>query len=574
MKLFKKASLGLAVAFIATGASAQSLKDAQTAIDAEQYDKAKSILKNLVESKPKDGENYFYLGDVYLITDYPDSAKTYFQQGLEAAPKFKLNKVGLGAVELAQGNESAAETQFKEATEKLKRKDYLENLYIGRAYMNPNLEKPDYQKALTYLEKAKEANQKDAAIFSSLGDAYFGLKDNSNAYMNYRDASDMDNSFTRGKVQMTVISKQAKAFPEAIQDLEAIIQQNPDYAPAYRELAETYYLYARNATKTEDYEARNQKAVEEYKKYMDRTDYSLDSRMRYADFLILAKDYAALEEQANEMAKIDQVNPRILRYLGYAAYQNKNYESSQKALTDFLGKVEDTRVIADDYYFLGLSQVMQAKETSDTTLLSSGVANLTKAVDRDSLLAEDLSDVAKASFDEKDFSTSGALFKAAAQAEGSKTINYDLFYWGYSQYFNYALAQQAGEEPSKDLLKDADKAFAQVNEATPDMPEAYLFRARVNRTLDNEEQPEGLAIPHYEGYIKVIEEKGGDALKRAVAAGYVNEAYNIVAADKVFHEDYTEARELLQKSLSYNPEDEYAKQTLDQLEPDPATARQ
>jgi hypothetical protein len=37
------------------------------------------------------------------------------------------------------------------------------------------------------------------------------------------------------------------------------------------------------------------KAIDNYEKYMSLTDYSLNSRMRHADFLILVKDYKALE---------------------------------------------------------------------------------------------------------------------------------------------------------------------------------------------------------------------------------------------------------------------------------------
>ncbi|MEH6305006.1 tetratricopeptide repeat protein [Olivibacter sp. CPCC 100613] len=568
----RAASVGLAIAFIASGASyAQSLQDAQVAIDAEQYAKAKSILKNLVQNKPKDAENYFYLGDVYLVTNYPDSAKTFFQQGLEADPKDNLNKVGLGAVALAQGNGAEAEKLFTEATEKTKKKDYLENLYVGRAYMNPNLENPDYKKALPYLEKAKEANQKDALIPSSLGDAYFGMGDASNAYTNYRDAYDLDNTFTRARVQMTIISKQARAFPEAIQDLNTIIQEHADYAPAYRELAETYNAYAQFATKSEDYNSRIQEALKAYKQYMDLTDYSLDSRMRYADFMIKARDYKNLEEQANEMAKLDKVNPRILRYLGYAAYENGNYPSSQKALTDFLSKVEDNREIPQDYYFLGLSEIRIASDTTkatDTTLLAQGIANLTKAVQADTTwkTAEDVSAEAKETFDAKRFELAGALFKAAAQAPKSKTYNYDVFYWGYAQYFNYAMAYQAQKNPSKSILEDAISAFTKVNEVAPDMAEGFLFKARSERLLDDPENPKGLGVETFKKYIEVVEAKGAEAQTANVKRS-LSEAYDVVAADLVNKEDYQGARDLLEKSLSVNPNDEYAKQTLEQLKP-------
>ena len=57
---------------------------------------------------------------------------------------------------------------------------------------------------------------------------------------------------------------------------------------------------------------------------MKLTDYSLTSRMRHADFLVLAKDYKALEMEANKMKELDKVNPRIFRYLGYSSYENGN----------------------------------------------------------------------------------------------------------------------------------------------------------------------------------------------------------------------------------------------------------
>src|SRR5690606_17703905 len=184
------------------------------------------------------------------------------------------------------------------------------------------------------------------------------------------------------KVQMAVISKEAYAFPEASADLKTIAEENPTFAPTYRELAETYYLWSRRSTTTEDYNAKLQEALSHYKKYMDLTDYSLESRMRYADFLILAKDYKTLEVQANEMAKIDKMNPRILQYLGYAAYENGNYQDSKKAITDFIAKVEPGRLIARDFMFLGMADLRLATDTTtkklDMASVNSAVQNLEK----------------------------------------------------------------------------------------------------------------------------------------------------------------------------------------------------
>src|SRR5690554_7913079 len=80
MKTIKFLSLFL----IGFSLQAQDLQQAKNAIDAEQYQKAKTILKSLVNSNPDKGENFFYLADIYLIQKDQDSAKIYLDRGLKA----------------------------------------------------------------------------------------------------------------------------------------------------------------------------------------------------------------------------------------------------------------------------------------------------------------------------------------------------------------------------------------------------------------------------------------------------------------------------------------------------------
>src|SRR5690606_9649635 len=288
------------------------------------------------------------------------------------------------------------------------------------------------------------------------------------------------------------------------------------FAPTYRELAETYYLWSRRSTTTEDYDAKLKEALSHYKKYMDLTDYSLDSRMRYADFLILAKDYATLEVQANEMAKIDKMNPRILRYLGYAAYENGNYQESKKAITDFMAKVEKERLIARDYMFLGLADLRLATDTTTKTvnreLVTSAVQNLTSAVKMDSTIAEDLNDVGMGFFKDQQYGTAARVFEVATLNPESKNYLYDYFYLGYSLYFDYVLSMNDEVKPYKEILKKADVAFGKVAELAPTTDAAYLYRAKTNRLLDDAENPEGLFVPHYQKFIEIVSEKGGEAV--------------------------------------------------------------
>ena len=87
--------------------------------------------------------------------------------------------------------------------------------------------------------------------------------------------------------------------------------------------------------------------------------------MRHADFLVLAGDYKALEAEAKKMQQIDKVNPRILRYLSYSAYENGNYAESFKAMNEFMAKVDPKRIIARDYLYFGLAKMASLVSTDD-----------------------------------------------------------------------------------------------------------------------------------------------------------------------------------------------------------------
>ena len=181
--MIKKAitlSLGL-VMMGGTASFAQSLADAKKAMDAEQYQKAGSMVKTLVANQAKEGENYFNLGEVYLRTDDIDSARAVFTRGIAADPKYALNYVGLGHADLKSDNPTSAKTNFDKALQ-LGTKDYQTYLAIGRAYIDN--QKPDYAAALPNLQKAEEldAKDKDPETFLALGDFYAMQTKNTEAY--------------------------------------------------------------------------------------------------------------------------------------------------------------------------------------------------------------------------------------------------------------------------------------------------------------------------------------------------------------------------------------------------------
>ena len=173
------------IALVAFGFNtyAQEVESAKKAIDAEQYEKAKSILKAAVNAKPDNGKAAFLLGNVYLQQSQEDSAKIYFQKGLTAKESAAFNYIGLGQIDLDHGNAAGAQFNFDQATKDIKKKDIEQYIYIGKALTYA--EKPDYKKAISTLSKAKVIQPNDAQLQMALGDAYYLDKNQNEALKGY-----------------------------------------------------------------------------------------------------------------------------------------------------------------------------------------------------------------------------------------------------------------------------------------------------------------------------------------------------------------------------------------------------
>lgn len=559
------------VAFLAIGASAiaQDLEQAKKAIDAEKYDKAKSILKSLTQSDADEGKNFFILGNLYLTQNVEDSAKVYFQKGLTSKKNSNFNYIGLGQIALDKNDAVKSNENFNKAQADMRRKDYEEFLYIGRAFLNADT--PNYASALLFLNKAKALQSNDAQVLLSLGDAYYGDGNINEAYSAYRNAYDADQSVLRAKLQLGVITKGSKAFREAKSAFDNILSIDPNYGPAYRELAETYYVWSLNDQ--DNYTAYNKKAIDYYEKYMTMTDYSLDSRMRHADFLILTKDYAALEKEANEMKKLDKVNPRILRYLGYSAYENGNDSEAIKALNDFLATV-NVKAIGRDYLYLGMAKTRKALTTTkaedgtelhkvEQTLFSAGVADMLKGVQMDPAMANELNDIGKKFFDLKLYNDAAAIYEVATSNPNSQNFLYDNFYLGYALYFGNVNLPQ-GEKINPIVVEKASKAFDNVIAVSPTTQDAYIYKARINSLLENNAEAQAKMVANYQEYINVVTEKGEAEVSKVANKAKFVEAYTnmgtfYLATDKV------KAKELFQKALLIDPTNELAQARLKAL---------
>ena len=486
-----------------------------------------------------------------MLQNNIDSAKIYYQKGLLGTEGARLNNIGFGLIDLDNGNPAAAEQKFAIATKDLKKKDIEEYIFIGRAYTFST--KPDYKKAIDILNKAKLINPQDAQLNLALGNAYFGDKNQNDAYSSYRNAYSFDNTLIRAKMQLGVLLKGAKAYTEAIKAFDEVIAINPNYGPVYRELAETYYLWGRN--EPSKYRVYVDKALVNYEKYLSLTDYSLNSRMRHADFLVLAGEYKALEIEANKMIELDKVNPRILRYLGFSAFQNGNYDVAIKSLDSFIS-TPGNKVIALDYQTLGFAKIKKSVsedgKTVDQTLFDNGILDIKKSAEMDAnSLAINISEVGKKLYEQKLFKQAAQIYEIAVANKESKNYVLDNFYLGNSLYFDNTRKDIV--KPDVESLNKADAAYAAVIEASPKTQDAYIYRARTNSLLENDE----LTIKYYSDYVNIVTEKGPEELAKPAVIKKIIESYNTSAASYA-NTDKNKAIELFNKTLAIDPANQYA----------------
>jgi hypothetical protein len=279
--------------------------------------------------------------------------------------------------------------------------------------------------------------------------------------------------------------------------------------------------------------------------------------MRHADFLILAKDYKALEMEANKMKELDKVNPRILRYLGYAAYQNDNVDVAIKSLEDYIAN-PGNKIINLDYFYLGLAKIKKATSADGTSIepagFEAGLVNIRKAVEMEKSVTNDLGEVGKNLYEKKLYKEAAAVLEIATSNKETNGFLYDNYYLGNAIYFDNATP---GVVKDTVALKKADIAYGNVITASPDTQDVYLSRARTNSLLENDEA----MIMYYQQYIDLVTKKGAEELAKPAVQTKLVECYNSMAAAYA-NTDKAKAKEYFAKTLALDPENAYATQSL------------
>lgn len=355
----KKVVMSAVATFVLSFASAQTVAEGINYLDSHKYAKAKEVFNQLIEKSPS-AENYFYLGNAYLVQFEPnfDKAKEAFDKGISLDSKSYLNKIGLASIKMGKGQKVSAINDLNQIAKDSREKD-PEVLYrIGEAlsmYDNSN----DPNLAITFLNKAIEkAADKDgvpAHYYYTLGDAYRMIKDPGNAMSAYEKASAIAKNKASVFYRMATLWMAAKQYKKAEENINKAIAIDPTYAPAYKAQAEYNRTFQRP----------------------DETSKSLINYTKYADedpstALEIAKLYFINSNFAEAKATLDKVfdkvsDPIKYKLKAYLQYEENDYAGAKASLESYYSKVEQSRIIPSDAGLEGLIYAGLASKEADAT---------------------------------------------------------------------------------------------------------------------------------------------------------------------------------------------------------------
>jgi tetratricopeptide (TPR) repeat protein len=536
---------------------AQDLTTANLLTKSEQYDKAGSMLQQLIQKEPANSKYYFFLGENYLLdyfadtisnslTEFTNSAKDAFQKGVNANPSDPLNYVGLAKVATYLGDDKTATEMRTKARsfllpyKNLKKivppaKEYAFALAkIAESYINDG--EVDTSAALPLIRQAVKIDKNNAEIYLIAGDIYILAPDGSNAIKNYNLADFADSKSPTAKMKIGNIYVRGKSLQAAIPNFEDAINLDANYAPAYRELGQLYLSAG-----------RNEQSKTNYKKYLELTQGNIPAQTRYVTSLFYAGDYDEVIKNVEEIFAVDKSRSYMNRLAGYAYYEKKNpdYDKALTFMDELLKTVSSDRILWKDYHYLArilmkknqnypkmvdeLENLEAQLQKETSRYASASAANKPKlkpALDQLTAKTDTLKASVKKANDELDrgFLAYAKVLEFKPQDRGvlSEMASY---YYSFKRYDQAAKTMARMIDPTKNDLegymrvgrtfytggnyKAADSVFNTILKRDPNYLPAYLFVARTYSRMDPEYNL-GLAKPKFE---KLLSMAKTDSLK-------------------------------------------------------------
>lgn len=560
--LFKKASVIIILLILCsiTGLKAQTLEEAITATNNEQYDKADQILQGLAKSAPS-SKVYYRLGENTLLNFFSDSisnslkviaieAKQAFDKGIALSPNDPLNYVGLAKVSSYLGDQKTATEMrakaksfllpYKKVTKIPNPQEYAYTLAkLAESYII--FDKVDTILAMPALREALTIDQKNGEIYIIAGDIYLLVNNGSLAIKMYNKAQEIDVKSPIANMKIGSIYFKGRNFGAAIPYYEQAIALDKNYAPAYRELGQLYAMAARLAESKANYEI-----------YLKLTNQNIPAKIRYVISLFYSKDYAAVIKNVEDIFAVDKSRTVLNRLAGYSSYEMGNYPQAQTYMDQLFANLPADKIIKKDYIYL--ARIIMKKNVGYPKMLAEldkANTDLTKVKDKNESLkgpAKEKEKVSEAPFAAKIAEIQNniatiekELVKGYEAYEKAITVgdeDANLIQEKANSHYNHKQYAHAAENWKRLIAKGkdseenylqigkayyqgkefdkADEVFGQMIAKYPDQLSAYLWSAN-NASAKDPDSKLGLGKQKFSA---LLAKASSDSVK------YVNEIFN------------------------------------------------
>ncbi len=533
----RKVVLIVSALIIQQAINAQTLQDAVTKTDNERYESAGIDLKSLVAKESSKGENYFYLGENYFQTGDLDSANLFYQKGADINATYPLNNVGLGKILWYKGKTAEAKTQFYKAATLGANKNTEVMRKTAEVYINS--ENKNLDEAINLLNAAIKIGPKNAENHILMGDALLekNPSDGGPAIKEYNKATELNLKSPKGILRSGKLYQRARNYQLALDLYKQAEGIDANYAPAYREKAEVYYLAGQKAN-----------AIESYRKYLALNN-SEAARKRYAEFLFANKQYSEAITEIEKLQMSGNTNPYLDRYLGhsYAELGNKTdtaaYTKGLRAINKFFTKEgADFKYSPLDYKYRG---ILLSKTGKD----SLGIIEMEKAASLDPKMGSDIvREIAKSYMRSKKYMRVIDSYKKIENGDPANLTGQDFYEMGRAYYYEGGNKQRDKKDAdASGLFVQADTCFSKLVQKSPTYATGYLWRAKANvqQDLKNEKW---LAKKYYEQFLSLVKPEERAANKNGVVEASEYLGYNAVVV-----KDYTKAKEYFNMIKELDP---------------------
>lgn len=532
---------------------AQDLSQVKNWIAQQQYNKAKAALKDLIASEPSVGENYYFLGDVYLHQGMVDSAKSSFDKGIDLKDNGYLNYIGLGQIDLANKDTNAAALNFAKASSKIKSRDYNQRLLIAKAYLNAD--PAQTSEVFDIAKKILEQDPYNVEAYLVLGEVNALAGNNQESFNSYRQAAMLQGENSQAKLALALVTKKMRGYSASVTEIKEIIEAEPDFLPGYTALGQTYYQWSLH-DKAKSAELQK-KAKVAYENYFDKGGADFKQEIDYVTFLLDTNQGGQAISFIAQLQKKYPQDVSVAQLLPLAYYQAKDY---QDAIVEFEKLVKNyPDVDSQVYFYLGSSYLL--KSNASQSDYNKALDYLKTAMLKDSSVSTEFNSLGVELFRQKKYEWAISVFKVAIEDKQGDNYPADLYYIGYCSFLQ---AEDAPTEQQVALVDQANEYFDKCISTGKYLVEANFYKARANRLLSSEPKYYDLVFQGYDGFLQQMK-KSTQELDKTDTERLV-EAYNWLGSYYANQGDHFKAKECFNITLSLDQSNSYALKTLKALD--------